>query len=122
METDQKIVVKLVPMTVPKVVGNLVVQKSLNQDRVDIYNERGDGATWGYCPTVEGHGTFLPLSGFPKELVGEVQRQINEIRGFAAGEGPPPPQMLVTGRTAAEQAAEATCEEAEEDFDEEEYE
>jgi hypothetical protein len=122
MDTFEKFTVKLVPMTVPKVVGNLVVQKSLNQDRVDIFNEKGEGATWGYCPTVEGHGTFLPLSGFPKELVGEVQRQINILRGFKDGEGPPPPQMIETGRTAAQQAAEAQEAEAQDDYDEDEYE
>jgi len=121
MELTQKLTVKLVPMMVPKVVGNLVVQKSLNQDRVDIFNEKGEGRTWGYCPTVPGHGTFLPLSGFPKELAAEVQRQINEIRGFASGDGPQPPEMITTGRTAGEQAADAAEPEAE-DFEEEEYE
>jgi hypothetical protein len=121
MELSEKFTVKLVPMTVPKVVGNLVVQKSLNQDRVDIFNENGEGRTWGYCPTVPGHGTFLPLSGFPKELAEEVQRQINELRGFSSGEGPAPPQMVATGRTAGQQAAEAAESEAE-DFEEDEYE
>ena len=91
--------VVLEPFTCQQTVGNLTVTKSMNQDQVIIVTMSGR-RMWGYSPTIPGHGTFLPLSGFPKELVGEVQRQINEIRGTNAR-----PVMLESGRTAAEQKA-----------------
>lgn len=110
--------VRLRPMTVQKRVGNLTVDQDCKQDYVDIFTPDGKGQTWGYCPHGEGRGTFLPLSGFPKELVGEVQRQINLLRGYKEGDGPAPPEMIETGRTAAEQEAAAQ----QDDYDEEEYE
>jgi hypothetical protein len=97
--------VRLRPMTTVKRIGNLTVQQDCKQDYVDIFTPDGRGQTWGYCPHGKGRGTFLPLSGFPKELVGEVQRQINLLRGYPEGEGPAPPVMVETGRTAAEQEA-----------------
>lgn len=109
--------VRLRPMTVEKRVKNLVVKQDCKQDYVDIFTPDGKGQTWGYCPHGEGRGTFLPLSGFPKELAGEVQRQINKIRGYKDGEGPAPPVMIETGQTAAEQEAAAY-----QDDDEDEYE
>jgi hypothetical protein len=106
-----KVVLK--PFTVEKQVGNITVTQSLNQDQVIIVTAQGQ-QMWGYSPTLPGHGTFLPLSGFPKELCPEVQRQINEIRGT----NDKPPVMIESGRTAAEQAAESV----EDDESEEEYE
>jgi len=101
-----KVVLK--PFTVEETIGNVTVTKSLNQDIVIIVTAQGQ-QSWGYCPTVPGHGTFLPLSGFPMELVGEVQRQINEIRG----ENFAPPEMIESGPTAAEEQAESETDEEE---------
>lgn len=113
MSESFKVVLK--PHTVEKTVGNITVTQSLNQDQVIIVTTTGQ-QMWGYAPTIPGHGTFLPLSGFPKEMVDEVQRQINEIRGT----NDKAPVMLDSGRTAAEQEAESI--EDETDLDEEEYE
>lgn len=105
--------VELEPFTCSKTVGNLTYTQRLDQDRVYIVTDNGRQC-WGYVPTVEGHGTFLPLSGFPKELCPEVQRQINEIRGTNCK----PPDMLESGRTAAEQEADAIQdEESEEEYE-----
>jgi len=110
-----KVVLK--PFTVEETVGNVTVTKSLNQDMVIIVTTQGQ-QSWGYCPSVPGHGTFIPLSGFPgkkvtleelNEYVGEVQRQINEIRG----ENFAPPEMVESGPTAAEEQAESETDEEE---------
>jgi hypothetical protein len=98
--------VKLEPFTVEKTVGNLTVTQSLNQDRVVIVTNTGQRC-WGYCSTLKGCEIFLPLSGFPKELVAEVQRQINALKGYPEGEGPNAAVVIETGRTAGEQAADA---------------
>lgn len=108
--------VVLVPHTVQQKYKNVTVTKSLNQDQV--YTVTMDGRRlMGYCPTIPGRGQFLPLSGVPKEIVPEIQRQINELRGFSDGQGPAPIHMTETGRTAAQQRAQAY-----QDDDEEEYE
>jgi len=105
--------VVLVPHTVQQKYKNVTVTKSLNQDQV--FTVTVDGRRlMGYCPTIPGREQFLPLSGVPMEIVPEIQRQINELRGFESGEGPAPIQMTETGRTAAEQRAESYDEEDEE--------
>lgn len=110
--------VVLVPHEVKQKVKNVTVTKSLQQDQVYIVTTDGR-QLWGYCPTDEKRGGFLPLSGFPKELVPEVQKQINHLRGYKAGEGPEPPVILETGRTAQEQRQDS---ESNEDEDGEIYE
>lgn len=114
MQEQPKITVTLRPMVVPKKVGNLTVKRSVKQDYVDIETEDGKKQTWGYVSSIPGLDTFLPLSGFPMELTAEVQRQINELRGYKEGEGPKPPQMVANGRTAAEQEADAAADEFDE--------
>lgn len=108
-------VVKLEPFTLQETVGNLTVTKSLNQDRVIIVTDSGQ-RTWGYCSTFAGHEVFLPLSGFPKELVPEVQRQINILKGYADGDGPLPAEVIETGPNAEEHWA--SLEESAEDVEE----
>ena len=106
--------VVLQPFTCDEQHGNITLTKSLNQDQVIIVTPQGQ-RVWGYVSTVQGHGTFLPLSGFPMELTEEVQRQINEIRGVECQ----PPRMIASGRNAAEQDAD---QEFEDQDDEELYE
>jgi hypothetical protein len=107
--------VVLVPHTVQQTYKNVTYTKSLNQDQVfSVTMDRRQ--LIGYCPTGDLPGVFLPLSGVPKEIVPNIQKQINQLRGFADGEGPQPIDIRETGRTAKEQRQQY------EDEDEEEYE
>lgn len=96
----ESFVVKLFPFEIQERKGNLTVTKSMGMDKVVIVTDNGQ-RHWGYCS--DDTGTFQQLSGFPKELAPEVQRQINLLRGFAVGEGPDPPVILESGPTAQEQ-------------------
>lgn len=111
----EKFEVFLLPQEVQKQVGNLTTTRVVQQ--MVCIRQDGKQQHWGYCATDPARATFLPLSGFPMELVGEVQRQINLLNKYEAGEGPEPPVMLASGRTAAEQDADNA--EAEDDFDDE---
>lgn len=114
MSKSEEFTVILKPHVIEQRQGNLTVTKSLNQDLV-IIEQNGKRQHWGYVPSVEGHhGYFMPLSGFPKEHVAEVQRQINKLRGFAEGEGPPAPIVVDPGPTAAEQMSEEQSEDEDE--------
>lgn len=95
--------------------GNLTVKKRLNQDRVVITTSAGRQC-WGYCSTIDGQQVFLPLSGFPMELVQSVQDKLNAMH-FPQGGGPDAAIVIDSGRTAAEQDADyqAIIEELDED-------
>jgi len=91
--------VKLHPHTVYKRVDNLEVDVTW-QDWVAV--DTGSGfKSWGFCDRVG--GVFVPLSGFPRELVPEVQRQVNELRGCAPGTGPAPLAIEDSGPTNQDQ-------------------
>jgi hypothetical protein len=115
MQMTELFEVVLKPHMVEQPYKNVTVTKSLNQDLVYVVNTKGM-ELMGHCPTGKMPGVFLPLSGVPKEIVPDIQRQINHLRGFADGEGPQPIDMKETGRTAKEQRQQY------EDEDEEEYE
>jgi len=106
--------VVLVPHTLQQTYKNVTYTKSLNQDQVFTITLDGQ-RLMGYCPTGSMEGKFLPLSGVPKEIVPEIQRQINLLRGFKDGDGPDPIEMAHTGRTAQEQRQEFNEEEDEEE-------
>lgn len=98
----EQFTVELEPHTIRQTRRGLTVTKELNQKKVFIVT--ADSRTlWGYCHSEPAQARFLPLSGFPAELVAEVQRQINLQNGFDDKDGPQPPAILFTGRTAAEQ-------------------
>lgn len=114
MTQSEPIKVILEPHVIEQRQGNLTVTKSLNQDKV-IIEQGGRRRHWGYVPTVSGHhGFFMPLSGFPKEYLSEVQRQINKLRGFADGDGPPAPIVVDPGPTSEEQLSEEESEDEDE--------
>lgn len=110
--------VTLEPRYIQKATQNLVLDVHID-DWVVVENvDTGERRSWGYCPLDEGpyiRGTWLPLSGFPKELAPEVQRQINIIRGYTKENAPAPPNMIETGRTAGEQEADGIEEYEDED-------
>lgn len=93
--------VDLTPMYGDKIADNVLTKIYLEQDYVHI-TANGKRRLWGYVSTREGHGQFLPLSGFPKELVPAVQEKINAIR-FPDGGGPAAKSMERSGATAQEQ-------------------
>ena len=67
--------IKLEEHTIPKQTRWGTVQRSLNQHIVSIKTDETAG--WLHCGYV-GMTAFLPLSGFPNELVPEVARLCGE--------------------------------------------
>lgn len=113
---SSKIIVELEPREITVLKHGLTVNRHIDDWVIITDVASGDRRVHGYCP-LDGdgchRGTFLPLSGFPVDLVDEVQRQINEIRGYGAN-GVAPPVMIDSGRTAEEQAKDSADLEAEE--------
>ena len=54
--------------------------------------------SWGRCNR-DGDAVFVPLSGFPKELVPEVQEALNNLKGCEPGTGPEPVEIIDSGPT-----------------------
>lgn len=86
--------------------NGLKIKKRLDLSKVFV-TQGSQRRHWGYVWDHPKGGKFQPLSGFPTELVPEVQKQINGIRGFAEGSGPAPPVMVRQGGTAQQQREEA---------------
>lgn len=66
-----------------------VIEKSLNQHIVSVKNEKGDFVHCGYVGTK----SFLPLSGFPAELVEDVCKACEEKLGRELDRIAPPPSL-----------------------------
>lgn len=80
-------------MFVPKKTIYGTVQRSLNQHKVWVFND--DTGRMVHCGYV-GVSAFLPLSGFPKELLEDVTRECEEILGRKlTAEQPPPSQSQI---------------------------
>lgn len=73
---------------VPKNTAWGPVQRSLGQHIVFLEVD-GVKKQCGYI----GKTAFLPLSGFPRELVGEVTKQCSKLVGRDLTGSPPPPSM-----------------------------
>jgi hypothetical protein len=82
--------IKLEEHTVPKITRWGTVQRSLNQHIVSIKTD--DSAKWLHCGYV-GTSAFLPLSGFPNELVPDVARLCGEHLGRDVSYVNAPPTM-----------------------------
>lgn len=93
--------IDLTPMYGEKRVDNVVVKVDLQQMYVHI-TANGRRRHWGYVSTRPGHGWFLPLSGFPKEMVDAVQQKVNALLSPDGG-GPSAKPMARTGNNAQEQ-------------------
>lgn len=82
--------VKVAEHTVPKVTRWGTVNRSLNQHLVWIKNDDSD--QWIHCGYV-GTTAFLPLSGFPQELVPDVAAKCGELLGRDVSFVNAPPTM-----------------------------
>lgn len=80
--------------TIPKNTEWGVVQKSLNQHKVFL-----NGKLCGYVGVTH----FLPLCGFPQELVAEVAAECSKLLGkpVQCGDAPPSVNQLVSMMEAA---------------------
>lgn len=87
--------VELREHTVPKQTQWGTVQRSLNQHIVMIRNAETD--KWMQCGYV-GTTAFLPLAGFPNELVPDVARLCGEHLGRDVGYASAPPTMAEAQR------------------------
>jgi len=86
------------------------IMKSLNQHIVLIENDEGKMAHCGYV----GVNAFLPLCGFPVELVEEVANECERQLGRKLDRVAPPPSLKQIAMLIAEQRAD-DAEEEEED-------
>lgn len=82
--------IKVTEHKVPKRTRWGTVEKSLNQHYVHMQNP--DSGEWIHCGYV-GQTAFLPLAGFPVELVEGVQAKCSELLDRKLTSAAPPPTM-----------------------------
>lgn len=80
---------KLIEHVVEKKTTWGTVKRSLNQHIVMIADDDGRYIQCGYVGTT----AFLPLCGFPRELVADVAAQCSEILGREITGANPPPTL-----------------------------
>ena len=79
--------IRLEEHTVPKETPHGTVQRSLNQHKVYILND--ETGKYTHCGFVGVHA-FLPLAGFPRELLEDVTEECKKQLGRELFAGKPP--------------------------------